>query len=208
MDTLHAPPANPNTSPNPVLLIWGAALLVLMAAFYEALQEMSTIWQNSEEYSHGFFIPAISAYLIWLRRNELRFVKQLNESSLGLALLVAGLLLGLLGDLATVRTLQHYAFIVSLVGLFTAAFGREGLKLAWVPLLFLVFMVPFPNFILNNLSSRLQLWSSWLGVEFIRICDIMVYLEGNVIDLGGYKLQVVEACSGLRYLFPLTSLTF
>jgi exosortase D (VPLPA-CTERM-specific) len=69
-------------------------------------------------------------------------------------------------------------------------------------------MVPFPAFILNNLSSKLQLISSWLGVEFIRACDIMVYLEGNVIDLGSYKLQVVDACSGLRYLFPLASLSF
>jgi exosortase D (VPLPA-CTERM-specific) len=75
-------------------------------------------------------------------------------------------------------------------------------------MLFLVFMVPFPPFILNNLSSKLQLISSWLGVEFIRACDIMVYLEGNVIDLGSYKLQVVDACSGLRYLFPLASLSF
>jgi exosortase D (VPLPA-CTERM-specific) len=69
-------------------------------------------------------------------------------------------------------------------------------------------MVPFPQFFINNLSSKLQLISSWLGVEFIRACDIMVFLEGNVIDLGGYKLQVVEACSGLRYLFPLASLSF
>lgn len=84
----------------------------------------------------------------------------------------------------------------------------KGLKTASVPLLFLVFMVPFPAFILNNLSSKLQLISSWLGVEFIRACDIMVYLEGNVIDLGNYKLQVVDACSGLRYLFPLASLAF
>jgi len=82
------------------------------------------------------------------------------------------------------------------------------LRVGAIPLLFLIFMVPFPSFILNNLSSKLQLISSWLGVEFIRACDIMVYLEGNVIDLGSYKLQVVDACSGLRYLFPLASLAF
>jgi exosortase D (VPLPA-CTERM-specific) len=69
-------------------------------------------------------------------------------------------------------------------------------------------MVPLPNFVLNSLSAKLQLISSWIGVEFIRACDILVYLEGNVIDLGGYKLQVVDACSGLRYLFPLSSLAF
>jgi exosortase D (VPLPA-CTERM-specific) len=69
-------------------------------------------------------------------------------------------------------------------------------------------MVPLPPFIYNNLSGKLQLISSLLGVEVIRWFGISVYLEGNVIDLGDYKLQVVEACNGLRYLFPLMSLAF
>ena len=69
-------------------------------------------------------------------------------------------------------------------------------------------MIPLPGFFLNNLSSQLQLLSSTIGVEVIRLFGISVYLEGNVIDLGTYKLQVVEACSGLRYLFPLISLSF
>lgn len=193
---------------NLILLLWGAAFLLLGLVFTDSLVEMVGIWTGSEEYSHGFFIPIISIYLIWVRRHELVFVKDFKASRAGLIILFVALLLYLLGGLSTIRTIQHYAFIVAVTGLFAAAFGRDGLKAFWVPLLFLVFMVPFPNFILNNLSSKLQLISSWLGVEFIRACDIMVYLEGNVIDLGGYKLQVVEACSGLRYLFPLASLSF
>ncbi|MCQ8103476.1 VPLPA-CTERM-specific exosortase XrtD [Methylomonas sp. SURF-2] len=187
---------------------WGLALLLLGLVFHESLAEMAGIWMGSEEYSHGFFIPAISVYLIWVQRNELKCTRDFKSSILGVAILLLGLLLFLLGGLATIRTIQHYAFIVAVTGIFAAAFGRQGLKTAWVPLVFLLFMVPFPQFIINNLSSKLQLMSSWLGVEFIRACDIMVYLEGNVIDLGGYKLQVVEACSGLRYLFPLASLSF
>jgi exosortase D (VPLPA-CTERM-specific) len=74
-----------------------------------------------------------------------------------------------------------------------------------MPLAYLLFMVPLPNFLYNNLSQALQLVSSAIGVEFIRLFGISVHLEGNVIDLGGYRLQVVEACSGLRYLFPLMS---
>ena len=72
----------------------------------------------------------------------------------------------------------------------------------------LFFMVPLPHFLYNSLSAELQLVSSRLGVGFIRLFSIPVFLEGNVIDLGNYKLQVVEACSGLRYLFPLTALGF
>ena len=191
-----------------VLSLWSLGLLLLGLIFHESLEEMVNIWLESEEYSHGFFIPAISFYLIWIRRHDLSFTQDIKASGPGLGILLLGLLLFLLGGLATLRTIQHYAFIVALTGVFAAAFGWNGLKTAAVPLLFLVFMVPFPSFIINNLSAKLQLISSWLGVEFIRACDIMVYLEGNVIDLGGYKLQVVEACSGLRYLFPLSSLSF
>jgi exosortase D (VPLPA-CTERM-specific) len=188
--------------------LWAATLLVLLIVFQDSLQEMIGIWSNTEEYSHGFFIPAISAYFIWLRRRELHWVQRWQASVLGVLILLCGLFLNMLGALAALRAIQHYAFILSLTGIFAAAFGKDGLKTAGVPLLFLAFMVPFPEFILNNLSSKLQLISSWLGVEFIRLFGILVYLQGNVIDLGGYKLQVVEACSGLRYLFPLASLSF
>ncbi len=191
-----------------VLALWSAAVLLLGIALGESLRMMVEVWMDTEEYSHGFFIPAISLYLLWVRRDELAFVRAFKQSILGIAILIFALLLGLLGGLATIKTIQQYGFIIGFIGIFTAAFGKQGLKTAGMPLLFLFFMVPFPGFILNNLSSKLQLISSWLGVEFIRACDIMVYLEGNVIDLGGYKLQVVEACSGLRYLFPLASLSF
>ncbi len=197
-----------HTNPSIIWSLWGGALLLLCLVFRASIDEMVTVWSNVEEYSHGFFIPCITVYLIWLRRAELVLVSEFKRSVAGLLILALGLLVFMLGNLATIRTLEQYAFLIALVGLFAVAFGLRGLRISAVPLLFLIFMVPFPSFILNNLSSKLQLISSWLGVEFIRACDIMVYLEGNVIDLGNYKLQVVDACSGLRYLFPLSSLAF
>ena len=84
--------------------------------------------------------------------------------------------------------------------------GISLLKVTFLPIAFLVFAIPLPYFIDAELSARLQLISSDLGVFFIRLFGVPVYLTGNVIDLGNYKLQVVEACSGLRYLYPLLSL--
>jgi exosortase D (VPLPA-CTERM-specific) len=69
-------------------------------------------------------------------------------------------------------------------------------------------MIPLPGFIENQLTAKLQLLSSQIGVAVIRLAGLSVYLEGNVIDLGTYKLQVAEACSGMRYLFPLLSFGF
>ncbi|AMK75670.1 MULTISPECIES: VPLPA-CTERM-specific exosortase XrtD [Methylomonas] len=197
-----------NTKPAVVWSLWGAALLLLCLVFRDSLIEMATTWTNVEEYSHGFFIPIITIYLLWARRGELVLVQEFKASLPGIIIICLGLILFILGGLATIKTMEQYAFLVVLTGMFASAFGMRGLRVGAIPLLFLIFMVPFPSFILNNLSSKLQLISSWLGVEFIRACDIMVYLEGNVIDLGSYKLQVVDACSGLRYLFPLASLAF
>ncbi|MEQ1530903.1 MAG: VPLPA-CTERM-specific exosortase XrtD [Methylococcales bacterium] len=187
---------------------WAAVTALLVYTFRVGLYEMVNTWINVEEYGHGFFLPLISAYFIWLRRNELKFVEKFRAAVPGLIISLIGLIIGILGGLATLKVIEQYAFIITLTGIFTSIYGLHGLRVASVPLFFLVFMVPFPAFILNNLSSKLQLISSWIGVEFIRACNIMVYLEGNVIDLGGYKLQVVDACSGLRYLFPLASLSF
>jgi len=74
--------------------------------------------------------------------------------------------------------------------------------------LILAFMIPLPQFFLYNLSTKLQLVSSELGVWFMRLFGVSVFVEGNVIDLGGYKLEVAEACNGLRYLFPLMTIGF
>jgi exosortase D (VPLPA-CTERM-specific) len=120
----------------------------------------------------------------------------------------AGLLLYLMGELSTLYVIVQYAFVIVVVGLVWAFVGHEGMKLVAIPLFILFFMVPLPNFIYFNLSANLQLLSSLIGVELIRMFGISVFLSGNVIDLGSYKLQVVEACNGLRYLFPLVTLGF
>jgi exosortase len=114
----------------------------------------------------------------------------------------------MLGQFATIYVLVQYAYIITLAGLVLAFTGMRAFRLLAMPLLILVLMIPLPNFLLNNLSTELQLLSSEVGVWIIRLFDISVYLEGNVIDLGGYKLQVADACSGLRYLFPLMTLGF
>ena len=184
-------------------------LFVLAAAvgfiFYDGASLMVESWSTREEYSHGFLIPLITAYLLWQRGDQLR--QMLFEGSwLGVCFVVFGLLLYFLGELSTIYAVVQYGLVVVICGATWAYIGTRAVKIVVVPLLLLFFMIPFPGFIYNNLSSQLQLISSEIGVAVIRLFGISVYLEGNVIDLGSYKLQVVEACSGLRYLFPLMTL--
>jgi exosortase D (VPLPA-CTERM-specific) len=144
---------------------------------------------------------------VWQQRDRLEQV-DFRGSWWGIAWVLFGGFLLLLGQLSTVYTVVQYAYLVTLYGLVLAFTGPRAFRLLAMPLLVLVFMVPLPQFVLANLSTKLQLLSSALGVGFIRLFNISVFVEGNVIDLGGYKLQVAEACDGLRYLFPLMTLGF
>jgi len=192
------------------VFFWGAlgvSLLILGFIYFDGLQLMEKWWANREEYGHGYIIPFITLFLIWQKSDQLEKMK-FNGSWLGVVLTAAGLFLYYAGELSSLYTIIQYAFVVAVFGVALSLMGREAFKVIFVPLVILLFMIPLPNFIFNNLSSQLQLISSEIGVAFIRLFDISVFLEGNVIDLGVYKLQVVEACSGLNYLFPLMTLAF
>jgi exosortase D (VPLPA-CTERM-specific) len=164
-------------------------------------------WGSQEEYGYAYFLPFISIYLIWQRRNRL-IEAEFQPSWLGVAIVVVAGILFFMGEISTTFTLVQYALVLAVIGLAYAILGWSAFMIVAGPLLLLFFIVPLPPFIYNNLSGKLQLISSELGVEVIRWFGISVFLEGNVIDLGSYKLQVVEACNGLRYLFPLVSLAF
>lgn len=182
----------------------GAAVILL---FWDGLTDMWAVWMNTPEYSHGVIIPFISAFLIWQKKDQIEKLPMTGSWGGVGAVAVGGLML-MVGQLATIYTLVQYAFVVTIVGIVLAFSGRQAFRLFAVPLIFLLFMVPPPYFVLHNLSTKLQLVSSEFGVGFMRLLNISVFIEGNVIDLGGYKLQVAEACDGLRYMFPLMTLGF
>jgi exosortase D (VPLPA-CTERM-specific) len=175
-------------------------------AFEHAIKAMIDQWSLAE-FSHGYLIPFISAYLFWQRRFALRQFN-FDGSWTGVVLVLAGVGLAIAGELTTVVILQYLALLTVICGLVLAVAGWRGLRILSMPLAILVFMVPLPNILMNTLSSQLQLISSVAGVWLIRVAGVSVFLEGNVIDLGTYRLEVADACSGLRYLLPLMTLAF
>lgn len=186
---------------------YGLLACLIAYVFRDGISDMIGNWNDNEEYSHGWLIPCVTLYLIWQEKDRL---SRLSPSSswlgVGIAVLATGLFL--LGEISTLYTIEQYALVILIFGIVLAMEGSRRFKIIWVPLFMLFFMIPLPDFLYRSLSAQLQLISSRLGVDMIRLCDISVNLEGNVIDLGTFQLQVVEACNGLRYLFPLMSLAF
>lgn len=192
------------------LLDWavmGFALAAAIVPFARVLNQLVGMWESAPEYSHCMLIPAISAFLIFRERAQLARIP-FRGSWLGVVTLLAGAGLWAIAELSTVWVIEQYAFLVVIYGLVLALVGPQVLRRLWMAMLILLFTIPLPIFFSNSLSLHLELLSSALGVDVIRLFNIPVYLDGNVIDLGVYQLQVAEACSGLRYLFPLMTIAF
>ena len=189
----------------PLALALLAAILLLLI-FSNGLSWLLKQW-NREEYNHGYLIPFVAFYLLWVRAEDIKKL-DLQGSWTGLLFVIGALGAFFIGEISSIYQIIQYAFLMALFGIVLAAIGWRGLKAVWVPFVYLLFMVPLPRMIYQSLSAQLQLVSSELGVAVIRLFGISVFLEGNVIDLGIYQLQVAEACNGLRYLFPLMSFGF
>jgi exosortase D (VPLPA-CTERM-specific) len=188
-------------------VVLSGALVASVLAVKTGLAQMLGWLLTRPEYSHGIIIPVVAAFLVWQRRDQIERMP-FPGSWVGLLLALIGAMVGFIGKLSALFTIQHYSVLITLYGVVLALTGWRVFRLLWVPLLILIFMVPLPEFLYQNFSAQLQLLSSQIGVWFIRLLGISVYLEGNVIDLGVYRLQVAEACSGLRYLFPLMTIGF
>ncbi|KDE39232.1 Eight transmembrane protein EpsH [Nitrincola lacisaponensis] len=191
---------------------WHTILMLLFALVgavflsFGALQELVERWSVQEEYSHGFLIPLVSLYILWEKRFDI--INDYKSGSFaGVVLVFLSLFFISIGELSELYIISRYSFILLLLGISVTLLGRAS-KHTLVPIALLVFSIPLPYFLEAVLTARMQLISSEIGVYLIKLMGIPVYLSGNVIDLGEFKLQVVEACSGLRYLYPLACLGF
>lgn len=185
--------------------VLAGAALVLIVLYWGALGNLWKRWGEQQELSHSYFIPLISLWLVWVSRKAV--IASIGDPSWsGVAIFAFSGLLLILGKLLDLYLFQQIGLVFAIAGLTAALGGVSLLRATWIPIAFLFFAVPPPYWFITVLSWKFQMMSSVLGVWMIRLMNIPVYLEGNIIDLGNYKLQVAEACSGLRYLFPFLSL--
>jgi len=190
----------------PLLLL--AATLGAVLFFADGFGALFIAWQLPE-YSHGPLIPVLSGllFLRQLKNVPIETGPVLNRW-VGVTVLLLALLLGSLGRLSNISDIVAYALILWVGGILLISFGWKQGRQFWPPVLHLVYMLPLPDVVYYKLSTFLQFISSELGVVFLQLLNVPVFLDGNIIDFGVFKLHVAEACSGLRYLFPILSFSY
>jgi exosortase D (VPLPA-CTERM-specific) len=188
----------------------GVSLALTFYLFHDSIQSTVDTWLNSPEYNYGPLVPVIAALMLWrdLSRLDAAAIGARSGGWLGIVIALLGLMFGLIEFLSQTRFPGQLGLFLTIVGILVAWLGERRSARVWPALVFLFFALPQAGVLQVALTTALQLVSSMGAVAIIRLFDIPVLREGNIIDLGQIQLQVAEACSGLRYLFPLATFAF
>lgn len=187
--------------------LWQILVLcgVLAWLYAPILGHLVAQWNRDPNYSHGFFVPAFSLFVLWQGRKRLRGLP-LHPSWSGLVVLAGALFVLMAGVLGAELFLSRVSFLLAIAGLVVLVYGWNYLGAALFPWLFLLFMIPIPNIIFNEITFPLQLLASKAAAWTLPLMGVPVLREGNVIQLPAMALEVAEACSGIRSLMSLATL--
>lgn len=184
----------------------GILFSALLFLYFPIFVELAHDWNTNDNYSHGFFIPIISAYIIYSNRNKLKEIPlQINIA--GLFLLILGFIQLIIAKTGSEYFLQRTSLILVLLGIVLFCLGVTFFKKTFLPILYLIFMIPLPAIIWNKIAFPMQLFSSFLTEKIITMVGIPLYREGNILHLPETTLEVVAACSGLRSLLTMFALS-
>ena len=190
------------TASRAIALTAPCAACVLL--FQQVIADLVRDWWRDGNYSHGFVIAPVAAYLVWQRRRELMLPPA--PSLFGVFVVIASLGLFVVGQLGAELFLSRVALVGAIAGAVLFLAGRPHLRALVFPLTLLLLTVPLPAIVFNEIALPLQLLASRLGVAALSLTGVPVLREGNVIVLSHTTLQVAEACSGIRSLMSLITL--
>jgi exosortase len=180
--------------------------ILLIAVYYPILSHLVAQWSTDDDVSHGFFVPLVAGYIAWQRREKLLSLEW-KPAWWGVGLLVWAGLQAYLGMLGAELFLQRTAFLFSLVAMLLILGGTGLVRELAFPLLLLPFMIPLPTVVYNQITFPLQLFASAVAEKSLEVLNIPVLRDGNVLELASQKLNVAEACSGIRSLLSLSFLS-
>jgi len=187
---------------------WQGVLLVgiLLALYAPVLRILLDQWYRDPDYSHGFLVPLLSAYLIWHRRDKLRQVAR-RPSLWGMVIVLGALGLLVLGSLGAELFLARFSLLCTICGLIVYFCGGAMLRAVAFPMAFLLFAIPIPGVVYNEIVFPLQFIASRFATWTLETLNLFpIMREGNVLIMPGMSLEVVEACSGIRSLMSLLAL--
>jgi exosortase len=180
-----------------------AAIVVAVSYTYSNVAlALIAQWADDQNYSHGFLIPPLAALFAWKRRAALAALRP-EPTSWGLVVVAGSLVLLAAGVAAAELFVARASFVGLVAGSILFLYGRAHLRVLAFPIGFLLLMIPPPEIIFSQIALPLQLFASRVGELALRTSGVPVLRDGNVLELVGMRLEVAEACSGIRSIVAL-----
>jgi len=178
----------------------GLLVAVLLLVYASVLYELAAVWWHRDDYSYGFLITPIAAYVAWTKRPTLRRLPISHGDRLGFVLLIAGAGLLAVGTAGHLIAVTGLSFVVMIIGLIAFLFGRAFVRAFSFSLAYLVLMIPLFDELLGRLHWPLQLLTADMAARLLEIVGIPSLVDRQFIILPGMTLEVAEACSGVTYV--------
>jgi exosortase len=196
--------ADPGTS----VPLWQVAVLglLLLGLYFAVLSHLLAQWGKDPNFSHGFFVPLFSIFVVWQERARLRKLPS-RPSWSGLAIMAFGTCTLIVGQMGAELFLARTSLLIVLAGLIVLFYGWIIFRALLFPWAFLFLMVPMPAIVFNQITFPLQLLASRVSAAILPLFGVPILREGNVINLPSMALEVAEACSGIRSLMSLITLS-
>lgn len=182
------------------------AFVLFVVAYFPVFQILVGKWLNSEEYSHAFLTFPILLYMVWEKRTVLLSEKPCYSLS-GLCLVVLSTACYFFALLTQVPTFISLSMYFSLVGVLVYLLGIKSIQILFTPLVLLLILIPVPDQLYIKLTFPLQLKVSQFSEMLVEIFGVPILREGNVMNTPGKSFEVVEACSGMRSMITLLTLS-
>ena len=206
---VQTPPYADSRSPlsRSLLPYWQLAVLSVLSVwlYWSTLRHLVGQWWHDPNFSHGFFVPLFSAFVLWQERGRLAAIRP-RPSWLGLPVVGIGLCILILGQLGAELFLARFSLLILLAGVVVLFLGWEFFRAVLFPWAFLILMIPIPSIVFNQITFPLQIEASKVAAHVLPLFGVPILREGNVIGLPAMTLEVAEACSGIRSLMSLVTL--
>lgn len=180
--------------------------LLLLGLYSSVLRHLLAQWWNDPNFSHGFFVPLFSIFVLWQERERLRRLPS-EPSWSGLGIVALGMCALIVGQMGAELFLARTSLLIVLAGLIVLFYGWIVFRALLFPWAFLFLMIPMPAIIFNQITFPLQLLASRVSAAILPFFGVPILREGNVINLPSMALEVAEACSGIRSLMSLITLS-
>jgi exosortase len=184
---------------------FGVLLLLLMWLYASILFHLTEQWWHDPNFSHGFFVPVFSLFVLWRERSRFACLRP-QPTMWGLPILIIAICTLLAGILGAELFLSRVSLLLLMAGLLIFFRGWRYFGVTLFPWAFLVFMIPIPIIVFNHIAFPLQILASKIAAAVLPLFGVPVLREGNVINIPALSLEVAEACSGIRSLLSLMTL--